>query len=474
MNEKDKVKPNKRWWRVLWITISMLFVIPLLICGGVFTWFFGRQADAFGQREERMEDLQKHGEPIDNASLQKLHFAQTSEQNTETWVALRKTLGSPEFGESSRSVPVLGHADLVVPTPGEAWEKRQDVDDFLAKWQAEIDRLTKISIAELRPDQKPVRRPIEFDSIATLLPDTQAIRQMGRLLKLRHAVAVFDQDSDVQMECLQAARGLERSTFGEPLIICQLLGMSAGQMTNDMIQLSVENDQLSDQQLSTVQQQLTDFATQRTQYSLAMRGERAAVLPVFLDPDRAEEAMELDEPNAAILMTKVRSIDVLYFLDQMESYLNVSESDPKEFRDEAQAAMQKLKSDVASSNVITKLDRTFSYLLIPAVGSYAMAIARYEEHTRLTRLAIQLRLYERKHDAWPESLVALADQAEDSKEVKPLGRESFGYKIMPNGEAMVWGVEQSELNPILTDPPELDADVNPRWTWSLQRGGDAN
>ena len=446
MNEK--AEKRKRSWRVLWIAISLFLIFPLLLCCGVATWFLGRQSSAMAKLDIRIADLDQRGEPVDDESLAIVHEANTSNKNSDAFVTVGQKLQSPEFVETTVGIPFIGAADeapMSVPPPGEPWPDRKPVDAFLQRWQREIGTIIDLGIEETMRGQKPVRRPIEFNSIATLLGDTQNVRSMARLLRLQHAVAVHDRDTDSAMRCIRACRGLERSTFGEPIIISQLIGQALGRITNEMIQLSLRHDHLSDKQMDDVIEQLTSFQQLHKQYVYSMKGERAAMLPVFSDPDKANEIADMESPGSAKLMTKIRAIDALYFMDQMDLFIDIPDSSAKEFRDATIAVTKKFTNDIHSSSMLTKFDRLFSYMLIPAVESYASVLAQTEENNRLVKLAIGLRKYERKFGNWPKSLDELAQVGVDLNALKPIEESSFRYRVTKSGEAVTWGVHRSAV-----------------------------
>ena len=127
-------------------------------------------------------------------------------------VSLGEALESEEYREAARDMPFHDAYDdednlVVVPPPGEDWPNRESVDEFLVQWESQLKALREIGLEECQRVGKPLRRPIRFQSIGTLLPDTQRARSMARLLRLQHAVAVYDGDHELAYDCIRACMG---------------------------------------------------------------------------------------------------------------------------------------------------------------------------------------------------------------------------------------------------------------------------
>ncbi len=470
MKEPQERSPR----RTFLIGACLLFGVPIVLCAGVMTWYFGRQSVAAGKVQQRIEDLSQRGEPVDDESMQLCYEVATSNKNTERWVALRELLETSLFNESARDMPFHGAVDednqeIIVPLPGEDWPNRKAVDDFLQTWQAELKTIHELAEAEYVNIGKPLRRPIEFRSVATLLPDTQHIRTMARLLQLEHAVATFDGDQQRAYECIRACRGLERSTYGEPLIISQLIGRAVAGLAGEMIQTSVQLDQLSDEQMDDVAENFPTFGKLYELYELSIRGERAMMLPLFSNPQQANDIMELDSISGANLLTKTRASDALYYLERIDSFLSLPNDDMQAFRNAAKRATDRLENDARNAGMLETMDRAMSYMLIPAVGFYTEAIVRQAEHDNLAKLAMAVRKFRHQFDRWPQSLNELSRIGVDASQLRA-ANWPFGYRVEPSGAAVLWGINPTTQLTLPSQPPETDGENerNAAWVWRLK------
>ena len=463
-------------WRPLLIVACFIFGVPLLLCAGVLSWYVSRQSAAADKVHLRIEDLSQRGQPVDDQSLQVWYEVGTSDKRTEQWVALRKALETKEFRESSRYIPFLdGHDQagdpISVPMRGEAWPNRQSVDDFLQQWRAELQTIHELAEAEYNNDGKPLRRPIEFRSVMTLLPDTQQVRTMARLMQLEHAVAMHDGDRQRAHRCLRACLGLARSTDGEPFMISQLIGLAVAGLAGEILQKSVEHDQLSDEQMEKLAAKLPTFDELCDVYELAMLGERAMMLPLFSDPQEAREIMGIESTAGANLLTKTRSTDALYYLQLMDQWLSLPRDDMQAFRDAAVRVSDQLQIDASNAGMLERMDHAMSYMIIPAVGGFAGAIVRYAEQNKLAKLAMAVRKFHHQFDRWPQDPGELSRIGVDPSQLRA-ANWPFGYRVEESGEAVLWGIYPTTTLTLPAEPPETEGDTekerNAAWVWRLR------
>lgn len=455
------------------IVVFALLGVPLLLCAGVLTWYVGRQSIAADKLHARMEDLSQRGEPVDNVSLELTFQVATSDADTQQWVALRETLDTDEFRQTVFDLPFHGATDennelIVVPRPGEPWPQRQETDDFLKLSGKHLDTIRSLGEAQFVNTGKPLRRPIEFRSVATLLPDTQFVRAMARLMQLEHAVAVYDGDNQRALECIRAVAGMERSIYGEPLMISQLIGQAIGFISGGMIQRSVEHGQLTNEQMDELADALPSFQQLCDLYEMGILGERAMLLPLFSNPREAEEMMELESAVGANLLTKTRPLDALYYLEAMDRLLELPRDDMLTFRRAADQVDDQFESDIRNSGVIQKFDRVMSYMLMPAVGSFAGVMVRRAEHNHLIKLAVAVRKFHRQFDRWPKTLDELNVMGVDPTQLQ--SRDApFGYQI-EGDQAVIWGINRSAASMIPPQPPEVRDEDAPHaaWVWRLR------
>lgn len=459
--------------------LGIVLGIPLLLCGGAATWFLTRGAKASAQVDQRVAELQQQGEPVDNETLQSWYQMRTDGSDTFVWVQIGESLETKEYNEASRGLPFHGGFDengkpTVVPPAGQDWTDRKAVDDFLKRYQNQLETLLNLGLRENAKTGKPVRRPVIFDSFSTLLPDMQRLRAMSRLLQLQHAVAVYDNDRELALKCIKSCRGLHRSTRAEPFMVCHLIGMALAKSHNEMVRLSLQHDQLTDEQMDDISGGLASFQQMHDMYVNSLKGERAMQLSVLLDSATTKEAASQQADMAAefggpkpLLLPGTRGIDTLFALETMDSFIDVPDSDPESFIKAVHSAGAALQEQFKDQGFLSKIDHAVSGMLLPAIEPYAKAFVKQFEGNQLAKLAMAVRKYQHQNDRFPQSLDELYRDDASLESLTAADGTEFGFKIEENGDAVLWGGDET---PFGDEVPELDAMKSDakRWIWRLK------
>ncbi|QEG38892.1 hypothetical protein [Roseimaritima ulvae] len=447
----------------LYIFVACLAGV-LLLCGGPLTWWFGRQSIAHRRLEEKKAELVAREMPIGDASLEVYRERLMSKDKSEQWVQILETLESDPFTQSTTGLPILGVPEDEQPfVPGQPWAHAEDVAKFLQQW------------SELREDLHDVTEKTEaiwthteFDSFATLLPYIQTSRSASRLLTLEHIDAVRRNDSDQAYHSLLALIGVSRSMEKEPLVISQLVHVATLSVALRQLKISLELDQLSDQQLLAILEQLQQIPKAGDRYRLAVAGERAMALPVFDDPSGVGEEL----PRAAM---GSRSIDALASLEIYEQMENIETDSLDTFYDQTQKLDERISQSFDEAGPLRRFDTILTGLTTPAMGAVGKAFIRSEMETRIAKTAIGLRLYEHQHNAWPQALDELSTLDVDLGSLQPLGGKPFGFRVA-DGDALLWGFDMhSDATQVPDEPIDLEAldesqrEASEYWLWRLKQ-----
>lgn len=474
MNES---RPNaKSPFRPILILVTLFLVVPLLTCGGILTWVFGRQSSAAKELMAQQEALRADGKPVDDESLTAFHDSLTSDRNTDSWFRLREQTTAQGYWDGTEKIPIVGAQGVPVPPPGEPWPDEQEVRAFLSKSGPLLEKIRSLSMDEMDPGTKPLRRPITYEGFLTLLPDAQESRSFARMLNLDFDVALRDGNADRAFESIRAMQGLRRSFDGEPLLVSQLVGIAIGSIGNNMIRRALEADLFSEDQLKTIFNEIEGFKKSAELFQLAMVGERAMALPMFSDPERAREMLEMETGSGGgrmtEWMTKMRSKDGVAYLEEISKFEKFPTDSMKGFRKAGEAWDANLKNQAANASMFEKMDKAMTFISLPAIGVAARAFVREAESNNLTRLAIAARLYRYQFDRWPASLTELESVGISSLDMETSGANPFGFQ--PGGddnEIVLWGIDTSQGQDIpLNQPPqsESDDDVNAGWVYRVR------
>ncbi len=503
-----KKRSNFGCW--LW-AIGLVVGIPLLLLIVGILVFFGRERSARNELTKRLDRLVAQGLPVDDASLLEFNKSMTSSEDTRAWQGVFKQFESPEFKQSSKGVPLFdGLVEMNIPAPGEKWPQRiageelaafsddsdlgatdldlqdqgfsaveenviveSEVRDFLANWSELHHKIAMLSLKQLEPEAKGVQFIAQFESLNTLLPCVQSLREAARLLSLRGQIALYDRDSKQVKNAIEALLGCSRTLQGEPILISQLVSIAIDGMAMELLKTGLEHDVLDEQELLALLPLFRAGVDIGPQWRIAIQGERAMGLPVFENPALAGD-------GAARI--PARSRDALYFLDAMERVLKIPEDDFDSFLAALDAEEQKT-DELVHGGILTMLDSVLTSLLTPAYRAAGSAFVRRAVQHRMAVTCIGIRLYEKRQGKLPAKLDDLISLQVDGTSfdlttLLPAGGKPFGYRV-DQQEAVVWGGNlrldpATPAEPLPTAEGEPNADENKLWIWTLLRNSEAS
>ena len=503
--------------------------LPLLLTIIGVLIFVGRESSARRQLNSRLEQLTAQGMPIDDATLLDFSNGLTSSQYTEAWQDVFQQFESQEFKQAISGVPLFdGKISAEIPAPGDSWpvdkwldqgaasgqvsidqvtadqttdlagsseetESQVGVDEqqsglgmgvlppdelgideqtvrrFLANWSELHDRIYQLSIKQLEPGTKGVRFIQQFDSVNTLLPTTQSIREAARMLSLRGQVALYDRDAAQTRRSIEGLLGCSRAISDEPLLVSQLVVTAIESMSLSLLKTGLEHDVLDESDLLALLPRFRQGIRIAPQWKLALQGERALALPVFSNPSLAGR-------NTPPMLA--RSRDALNYLDHIERIIAIPDDDMDRFMKELSDEEKKI-NDLSRGGLLSMMDTMLTSLMLPASGAVGSAFVRRSVQNRMAVLCIAARIYEIRNGKWPASLedlktLELDGAAINPAEFMPAGGKPFGYKL-EEGKVVLWG-GNVRLDP--TTPPEPlsvsegepNAEENKIWTWEMLDG----
>jgi len=494
----------------------------LLIIGALV--FMGRERSARRELNSRLEQLAAAGMPIDDATLLDFTDGLTSREHTDAWLGVLKQFGSKEFKEAVGGVPLFDpQIHTEIPPPGEAWpvdkwpaeqiaidaaasapeealelavsaegmgaidgvdehqmgmelqplmpEERgvdeQTVRKFLARWSELHDRISQLSMKQLEPNAKGVRFIEQYDSVNTLLPQTQNMREAARLLSLHGQLALYDRDSGQARKSIEALIGCSKTISGEPILVSQLVTTAIESMSLELLKTGLEHDVFEEADLLALLPQFRSAIQICPEWKLAVQGERAMALPVFANPGMV---------GSGNVRIPARSRDTLHFLDHMQRILAIPDDDFDRYLAQLKAE-EEVMNDLAHGSLLTTFDSILTNLMSPASGAIGGVFVRRAVQNRMAVLCMAARIYEKRNGKWPASLddlktLQLEGLVIDPAELMPAGGKPFGYKVEEE-RVVLWG-GNLRLDPVTPPEPlkvtegDPNAEENEIWIWTMR------
>lgn len=443
----------------LFVWASFFVVIPLSLLVVAALLWVGREYSGSRRLKARIAILKKQGHPIDDATLDEFYKTKTDPTNTDAWLELIARIKAPDFVASSKAIPYLGSEAEVPILPSEEWTEEQVALAFLKNWKSLYADLLILSV-----DAKPVRFPIVFDSMQTLLTQTQEMRQFARLLQLSGRIGLRKRDSSAVRDAIDGLLGLSRVSSGEPLLVSQLVATAIDGVALELLKDGIRHDAINESDLKILLPKVLAAINIGPEWSSAIVGERAIALPIFADSKKAKSLGVSSVPG--------RSRDALFYIDISQQILEI----PTEPMSEILAKMgeTKIEERMMQGNWSAQFDRVLTSQLMPNYAMAVNALIRRALQHRMAATAIGIRLYEDVHFDMPNTLSDLSELAIDTKRLGPKEETSFGYARKGNS-AKLWGGGNPDLFSIPKTPPSpIDSETNAaakaeqeRWLWEF-------
>jgi len=416
------------------IIIAMV-VVPLLLVLATGIWWFSRQSIARGQLNEKLAELRTDGLPVDAASLQKFYERQTDAFQADRWIGLLDRAESSEFRKAALAMPILGRGQDVPIAADAPWPDDVAVRQFLA------DQKTIFTeIADLRDSVVGTRYQTGFANQTPAKHITET-RTLSRLLALRHQVALRDQDASTAADCILSMIAVARSIEGQVTIVDQSIRLANLNHAVMQIRFGLAAGAYDADGLRQIGGALDKRADASSQLGLAIQGERAFMLNAYQSMQASTSMSPVTGPSA-----------MLYTVGVYNQFADAITPDVFDSVQKIQAISDQVARDRQTAGFVAQMDSA----LTPQLGQTFGSFSRSEMQCRLVATAVHIRLYQATHETWPTSLADLNDVGFSANGHAPPGPKPFGYRVEPNGMAIVWGfpLQATQDLPGMTETPD--------------------
>jgi hypothetical protein len=402
--------------------------------------------ESFNRAElnRKLNELAAAGKPIDDKSLDIYYRSLADSEHATEWMNLFEVVNSKEFLANAKGIPVFD-PDAAKPTnPEILFEEPERVRAFLQSTAELRDRIRVQSL-----EAKPVQFPIKFASVGTLLPQTNSIRHVARLIFVEGEFAIHENDSQGLAESINTLYGISLVCSEEPFLVSKLVCNAVEWMYIDLVRKAVEVDVLRTEEIEELLEKFAKQSSISSSWRSAVIGERAAILAVFQNPQMLPiitnaEPMEMP-------MLPARSADALFALELFQRAEEANPENPEQFRAELNAIDEKLR-DVAGGSVFGRLDSLITTLALPAMNSAGQAILRQSHARQFASIGLAIRLYEDMYGNFPTELQKL-NVLESFKANKTVDLSLFGYRL-ESEDAVLWGCDYRVSSVPPPNPPE--------------------
>jgi hypothetical protein len=374
--------------------IALLAIIATIAIPWVLS---NRQAAA--RLKGAVQRVRARGEPLTTVELNDFYVPAKGRPDM-TREILEALVICEEAGKSAaaKTLPIVGQG-TEPPPRGQPWEQLAEAEKYLEGQQQALFTFDLFAARDVT-----VRFPVDFSpGIATLLPNTQKIREGSRALSLQFHVHRHKGEIPDAVTSVTSQIALGRALDGEPTMVSQLVRIAViGGAIKEAQQL-MQEAQVSDADLRRLQAQLRKIDSKQVLKN-ALVGERAMSYTVCLDPQQFAEVQDI-RPGLGREIMQRQPQRVFDAAKMLELNLRISEgADESLFKawEEAQAAEMDIRQIAGS--MIGKFYYMYTLLLSPAYTSGVGAFARNAAERDSADSAIAAELYRRKNGKWPARL----------------------------------------------------------------------
>ena len=456
-------------------------MLGLIFCVGSSTTWWIIRTTAARSLNEKLSSLAAKGLPIDDASTAMFHRELTSAEHLDEWLTVLNTLASKDFVSSCSSLPIVGSGESSIPLPGEPWQEEAQAEQFMQQYSTVMK-----SLLELSQDNGPVRFPLEFNSVNTLLPNTQNMRAAARILQLESILAARVGDAEREFRAINGIIGCALANRGEPFFVSQLVSFAIHGIAIRDIQSAAESNRLTAEQLAKLRARLSPFSDIRSPFITSLKGELGTATTALRNPGMQEGL--LDKPFASasklIFHSGLGDRTARKHAERLEAALEIQTEDLQSFLADCENWVQ--QND--SGSLVRRLEDSLGQYCSPGLSNFSTTLVRTKMSNDLAILAIATRQFEFANGHLPAGLLELESQGLDLTQFHCLDRNLPGYVRNESttsdsdaSRAILWSFEPkpSSDNPVpklpSSPPPRIEKTRNKQvefeplqWRWDLQ------
>ena len=433
--------------KFVWLLLLPVVVfLAVAVCWGIPEWNAARANRAQFEQWAAMEI------PYDNVSLQKAYNERTHPEGTADWIQSTHLINWGNQVEAFKQLPYLGGEgeEPAVLIPGGSpidWPKEPLVASYLKEMKPVIDLIEQAS-----SHPTPVRFPIKFQGIRTLLPHVQNARSIQRLLSLDCDYAYFSKDNGRALRDLSLMEATVDAYDTRECLVSELVNVALRGMRMRALRRTLTNCQWSASELEILRDSLASKEDISAKWQDIMVNERAFGLSAVGEPLWKLAGLTGQQgPTRFKLFTGPSEVKTL-----MDAYQRIIEipigSDISSWR--KRAATLKGWVNTLPSN-------SLAGMLVPATTGVLEAEIRSEEVRRWTLTAVAIQQFKQKTEQWPKDLVELESVGLSYQDYSDTEKSVFGYEI-EGDKAFLWKRRpQSEEGVSKTRPlPEENKDLS--------------
>jgi len=416
--DENKTSPGKRRR----LKISHILIILLLAGIGYFVFF---RLSLKSKLQTRIDDIRAAGYPVTCIELDQWYKIPPNVENAAYTIEDAFSLYKTWDKEKSRSLPLIGRAELPARTEPLEVEMKALIAEYIADNNKAIELFHHVAGIEH------CRYPIDLNAgFATLVPNLSEMRNGVKLLELEAILHAEDGDGAAATLSAISAFGIARSLVREPLTISQLVRRGCQNIAISTVEQVVNRVELTDEQLLELLERVRE-SERISDISRAFVGERCVGISFFSNPETVDPGLV---GNSSIPFQPIIGLykavgmadsDMAIYLDIMDGYMKSTRLPLHERQRAVDAVSAKLQS--------TSKVHVLLHVITPALSRVTTIELRTIAHLRTAYAALGVQRYRLASGKFPDKLADLVPTYLQSVPEDPFDGNELRYKKLDTG-----------------------------------------
>jgi len=443
--DENKTSPGKRRR----LKISHILIILLLAGIGYFVFF---RLSLKSKLQVRIDDIRAAGYPVTCIELDQWYKIPPNVENAAYTIEDAFSLYKTWDKEKSRSLPLIGRAELPPRTESLPTEMKTLIAEYISDNNEALELFHKAAEIEH------CRYPIDLSAgYASLMPYLSEMRNGVRLLELEAVLHAEDGDTAAATLSAISGFGIARSLAKEPVTISQLVRSGCQNIAISTVEQVVNRAELTDKQLIELIERVRE-SERLSDISRAFVGERCVGIAFIRDPGAV-----LMGGNNRVLVRPVIPLyktvgmaeaDTVIYLDLMDGYMKSTRLPLHERQKAADAVSAKIQS-------ISKV-HILLHEIMPALSRATTIELRTIAHLRTADAALSAQRYRLTSGKLPDKLADLVPTYLQSVPKDPFDGNELRYKKLDTG-FVVYSIGEDLSDDGGKEKPSRRTKESPNW-----------
>ena len=400
-------------YKFVWLSLlPLVAILAVVVYWSIPEWI------AAQQNQVQFKKLAAEGIPYDNATMQQTYEQRTHPEGTSDWVEISQLAQWGQQVKAYQKLPYLGGdgvevTNLVSSGKSTDWPDKARVASYLEEMEPVIDLIERASA-----HPTPVRFPIRFDGISTLLPHVQNARGIQRLLVLDCDFAYFNQDNERALRDLSLMQATVDAYDGRETLVSALVNVAIREMRMGEVRRTLTHCQWSAADLEVLRDSLSLKEKVSARWRDNMLCERAFGLSIVNESPRKLTEFLGRQGQFRVFTgpSEVRALIKAY-----QKLVDLSDGqDLSQWRKRA-AGLEEWVTALPSNSL--------AGMILPAGTQCLEAEIRAEDVRRWTLTAVAIQQFKQQNEQWPQELSDLESVGLNYEDYSTMDNRVFGYEI---------------------------------------------